>query len=92
VIETGTGARGDVTLGIRPEHLVPAENGLFELQVELLEQLGANTLVHGYLNGTDTQVVASLNGVQTIETGTVLGFDTPGHDLHLFDGKTGKRI
>ena len=92
VIQTGGNAQGSVTLGIRPEHLVPADNGPFELQVELLEQLGANTLVHGYLNGTDTQVVASLNGVQTIETGTVLGFDTPGHDLHLFDGETGKRI
>lgn len=91
-IETGTQASGDVTLGIRPEHLVPAENGAFKVQVELLEQLGANTLVHGFLEGTQTQVVASLNGVQTIESGTVLGFDTPAHNLHLFDVQTSKRI
>jgi len=91
-LETGTNASGPVTLGIRPEHLVSAENGPFKLQVELLEQLGANTLVHGVLQGTDTAVVASLNGVQTIESGTILGFEAPSHDLHLFNPENGKRI
>ena len=31
---------GEVTLGIRPEHLIESENGLINLKVELVEQLG----------------------------------------------------
>jgi len=90
-LETGTSAYGDISLGVRPEHLVLSENGPIRLQVELLEQLGANTLVHCLLEGTDTQVVASMNGVQSIEAGTVLGFDAPRKDMHLF-GADDRRI
>jgi len=90
-LETGTSTDGKATLGIRPEHLVLSQNGPLRLVVELLEQLGANTLIHGVLEGTDTQVIASMNGVQSIEAGTVLCFDAPTSDLHLFDGG-GKRI
>lgn len=90
-LETGTTTNGKISLGIRPEHLVLSEDGPIKLQVELLEQLGANTLVHCLLQGTDTQVVASMNGVQSIEAGTVLSFDAPVHDMHLF-GVDDKRI
>ncbi|MBV1865290.1 MAG: sn-glycerol-3-phosphate import ATP-binding protein UgpC [Rhodobacteraceae bacterium] len=90
-LEMDNTADGKTTLGIRPEHLVLSQDGPLRLVVELLEQLGANTLIHGVLEGTDTQVIASMNGVQSIEAGTVLSFDTPTRDLHLFDGD-GKRI
>ncbi len=36
---------GEVTLGIRPEHLIESENGLINLKVELVEQLGSDNLV-----------------------------------------------
>ena len=90
-LEMDKSANGKATLGIRPEHLVLSQDGPLRLVVELLEQLGANTLIHGVLEGTDTQVIASMNGVQTVEAGTVLSFDTPADDLHLF-GEDGKRI
>ena len=38
---------GEVTLGIRPEHLIESENGLINLKVELVEQLGSDNLVYG---------------------------------------------
>ena len=40
---------GEVTLGIRPEHLIESENGLINLKVELVEQLGSDNLVYGHI-------------------------------------------
>lgn len=39
----------EVTLGIRPEHLAPSTDGRphMTVTVELVETLGADTLVHG---------------------------------------------
>ena len=43
---------GEVTLGIRPEHLIESENGLINLKVELVEQLGSDNLVYGPVSYT----------------------------------------
>ena len=83
---------GTVTLGIRPEHMVPDAKGPIKVEVEMLEQLGANTLVHGKLQGTETSFVVSLDGIQTAEVGSVLSFGISKKALHLFDTNTGKRI
>ena len=85
-------ANGAVTLGIRPEHLVHDENGPISISVQMFEQLGANTLMHGVLDGTDTDIVASLPGHVSAEAGTVMKFSAPVEALHVFDSATGKRI
>ncbi|SLN46557.1 sn-glycerol-3-phosphate import ATP-binding protein UgpC [Pseudoruegeria aquimaris] len=85
-------ASGSVTLGIRPEHLLPDENGPIRVSVQLFEQLGANTLVHGVLEGTETDVVASLPGHVSADPGTIMGFTAPAKDLHVFDPATGRRV
>ncbi|WP_136442237.1 sn-glycerol-3-phosphate import ATP-binding protein UgpC [Pacificoceanicola onchidii] len=85
-------ASGSVTLGIRPEHLVRDENGPVRISAQMFEQLGANTLVHGVLEGTDTDVVASLPGHVTAEAGSVMSFKASASDLHIFDSTSGKRI
>jgi len=91
-LETGMKAQGDVTLGIRPEHLQPSDTGPIALQVDLLEQLGANTLVHGKLEGTDQDIVASLDGTQHVETGSLMHFSPAPGELHLFDPQSQKRL
>jgi sn-glycerol 3-phosphate transport system ATP-binding protein len=65
---------------------------VIKIEVEMLEQLGASTLVHGKLQGTETSFVVSLDGIQTAEIGTVLSFAVSKKTLHLFDADTGKRI
>jgi len=40
---------GDVMLGIRPEHLSQSDNGLINLSVDMVEQLGSDNLVYGQL-------------------------------------------
>ena len=57
----------------------------------MLEQLGANTLVHGVLEGRSEEIVASLPGLEHINVGTTLGFDAPSESIHLLD-ETGVRI
>ncbi len=88
------GARGigPVTLGLRPEHLVADAEGPIRLQVMVIEQLGANTLLHGVLEGTGTELVASLPGIQQAEVGAIVGFTMPLDELHQFDSATGKRL
>ena len=85
-------ANGSVTLGIRPEHLTHNENGPIRISVQMFEQLGANTLVHGVLDGTNTDIVASMPGHVAAEAGSVMSFSAAVDNLHVFDSTTGARI
>jgi len=82
-----------VTLGIRPEHfgLGDGENKV-PLHVRVVEQLGADTLVHGNLGDTKVQMVLRLEGVQTLQAGGVVKLNIPQDALHVFDRETGKRL
>jgi len=83
---------GAAILGVRPESLARDDNGPLRLVVDMTEQLGAATLVHGQLEGSDTELVASLPGIVTIQPGAVLRFAAPVEALHLFDPDTQKRL
>ncbi|AAV93562.1 sn-glycerol-3-phosphate import ATP-binding protein UgpC [Ruegeria pomeroyi] len=85
-------AHGTVTLGLRPEHLLPDEGGPVRVRVELVEQLGANSLLHGQLEGTDTEMVVSMPGHMSAAADAVMAFTPTADSLHLFDPETGKRI
>jgi sn-glycerol 3-phosphate transport system ATP-binding protein len=82
-----------VKLGIRPEHfgLGEGENQV-PLHVRVVEQLGADTLVHGNLGDTTVPMVLRLEGVQTLQAGGVVQLHIPQDALHVFDGETGKRV
>ena len=82
-----------VTLGIRPEHfgLGEGENQV-PLHVRVVEQLGADTLVHGTLGDTTVPIVLRLEGVQSLQAGGVVQLHIPQDALHVFDGETGKRV
>ena len=85
-------ANGSVTLGIRPEHLVHDENGPIRITAQMFEQLGANTLMHGVLEGTDIDVVASMPGHVSVGAGSIMSFSASASDLHVFDLSSGERI
>jgi sn-glycerol 3-phosphate transport system ATP-binding protein len=84
--------QGKALLGLRPEHLVPDEAGPIAIDVDMVEQLGANTLLHGTLNGTDHAMVASVSGHVTTSSGAQHRFSVAFENLHLFDTETEKRL
>ena len=84
---------GRIALGIRPEHLTATEAGEgLPFQVELVEPLGADTLVHGRIGGLEGIHIARVPGHTEVAAGRQLVLNpTPG-TLHLFDSDSGRRI
>ena len=92
VLPTSQAAQGAVTCGFRPEHLVRDPEGPIGMDVEMLEHLGGVTLLHGPLQGTDHQMVVSLDGISDVKMGDSLRFSVPVDLVHLFNASTDKRI
>ena len=81
----------EITVGIRPEDLVPAETGdanTIEIDVAYVEELGAHRLVHGMVSGQ--KMVASVPG--EFPLGETLSVHVEEHVLHVFDPQTGRRL
>jgi sn-glycerol 3-phosphate transport system ATP-binding protein len=91
-IAGGGSKLGELTLGIRPEHLQADDSGQISVMVQMFEHLGANTLLHGTLEGTETPIVASLPGHVTAQLGSVMRFTAPTDLQHTFDTGTGQRV
>ncbi len=83
-----------VTLGIRPEDLQVAEveGAMASLSVDLVEQLGADTLVHGHFGSDRTDLTLRLSGVRQLRAGEPLPLAVAPDRLHLFDRQTGRRL
>ena len=89
--DINTDFEGEVTLGIRPEHLVQSENGLINLKVDLVEQLGSDNLVYGQLKNKK-DFCYRCPGNQTIEKGSNLSLYIENNKYYIFDKSTGKRV
>jgi sn-glycerol 3-phosphate transport system ATP-binding protein len=87
-------AQREVIMGIRPEDLQLTEggNGNGGLAVRLVEQLGADTLVHGYFGENRTDMTIRLGGIQTFNSGEVLPVRVAADKIHLFAPDTEKRL
>jgi sn-glycerol 3-phosphate transport system ATP-binding protein len=90
------GERGGkpVTLGIRPEHLEPCaeKDATLIVEIDLVEPLGADTLVYGRLEGkNDSRVAARMAATMDARTGKLpLRYDPA--RAHYFDPETGTRL
>tara|TARA_B100000242_G_scaffold219247_1_gene160418 strand:+ start:173 stop:1225 length:1053 start_codon:yes stop_codon:yes gene_type:complete len=82
---------GDVTLGIRPEHLIQSDNALINLKVELVEQLGSDNLVYGKLKNKN-DFCYRCPGNLKIENGTELNLQIDENKYYIFDKSSGKRV
>ncbi len=84
-----------VLFGIRPEHLEPCAeaDAKFVIDVDLIEPLGADTLVYGHFDGAaaGTRIAARLHGSVDARTGKLpLRYDPA--KVHYFDASSGQRI
>jgi sn-glycerol 3-phosphate transport system ATP-binding protein len=88
--------KGEITLGLRPED-VQLRHGDFPggvqlpLQVELVEILGADTVVHGTLAGSGERILARLPGVHRVRSGESLPLIVSPDKFHFF-AASGRRI
>ncbi|MDQ2104862.1 sn-glycerol-3-phosphate import ATP-binding protein UgpC [Azospirillum isscasi] len=81
-----------VKLGVRPEHLaVTPGNGPLIVTVELVEALGADTVVYGRLPDGEGLLVR-VAGLPSCREGETLRVGAPPDALHLFDPETGRRL
>ena len=91
-VPVNTEAKGKVIAGMRPEHVIVDDNGPLSITVQMGEPLGANTLLHGRLDGTSDAFTISLPGVHHTVAGQVIRFAVDPRHMHLFDIKSGGRI
>jgi sn-glycerol 3-phosphate transport system ATP-binding protein len=91
-VATARGPDGPVRFGVRPEHLTPDDAGPLAVTVQMTEPLGANTLLHGRLDGHPDGFTISLPGVHTVGTrGAPMRFSVQAGQSHVFDPATGVR-
>jgi ABC-type sugar transport system ATPase subunit len=80
--------------GVRPEHLEPcsAPEAQLVLEVDLVEPLGADTLVYGHLGDrSGARIAARVHSSLTIPAGKLpLRYDPA--NVHYFDAETGMRL
>ena len=82
---------GDVILGIRPEHLSQSDNGLINLSVDMVEQLGSDNLVYGQLKDKK-DFCYRCPGNLTIKKGSKLSLNIDDGNYFIFDKSSGKRV
>jgi sn-glycerol 3-phosphate transport system ATP-binding protein len=80
-----------VLVGLRPEHLDLAPDGPLALRIELLERLGADTILHGRLSD-GVRMTARTPGHFAPPLGDTARFAIDAERIHLFDPATGRRL
>ncbi len=100
-IPVPSNAGSTVTVGVRPEGFAPSTSG-FEVQVEVVEELGADAFVYGrpadssvqFANASDegAQVIVRWDPKNPPKVGTTVVVDVQPGAVHLFDSTTGLRL
>jgi multiple sugar transport system ATP-binding protein len=84
-------ADSKVTLGVRPEDLRLSEHGL-PVQVDVVEELGADAYIYGRTTDNDAQIIARTDGRRPPEKGSTVYFTPEKGHVHLFDTSNGSRL
>ena len=72
------------TIGIRPEHLLPASDGSLAMIVTAREFVGSETIVTGTL-GSGEAVTCSLRGFHNANPGTIVRLSIAASQMYVFD-------
>ncbi len=94
VLQQPPNFEGEVIVGLRPEHLYRQAEHAFSLpfQIDVLEPLGADTLVYGHVSGVQETVVARLSRAYPADAPRTLTLYFNEAELHLFDAATEQRL
>jgi multiple sugar transport system ATP-binding protein len=87
---------GMVTVGVRPEafRLVPADRGGLSMEVLLVEELGADSYVHGFaaIDGEHHLLIVRADERGSVQKGDVVHALPDVSRVHVFDADTGARL
>lgn len=90
-MQVADNVKGDVIVGIRPEHLTLDSNGSLEITVDEIEPTGSETHISATSHlGVPIKMVTSTRVSAEPGETMVVGYEA--EKLHLFDVKTNKRI
>lgn len=85
--------RGAVTLGVRPDDLIPTvSDGDAAARVILIEHLGPRAIVTIDARGSELTSVVETSRLTGITEGSRVGLTVRPGAIHLFDTKTGQRL
>jgi multiple sugar transport system ATP-binding protein len=90
----GTGTAGAITLGVRPDDLMPAavDDERAGARVKLVELLGPRAIVTLDAGGTELTSVVEASRLSEIREGAPVALSVRQDAAHLFDAKTGQRV
>lgn len=77
-------------LGVRPEDVQPDPNGDFAGQINLIEPLGVETILHIKVGGQT--LLSNISGMATWRIGDTIRFNIARERLHYFDAERQTRI
>lgn len=83
-------AKTNVLLGFRPEQVEPSDEGL-QMNVSMVERIGARTILHLERNGVEAKAVLPAD-VSPPDQNTNWTFAVPGDAVRLFDPVTGSAL
>ena len=83
-----------VTVGIRPENLSVSDKDGISVEVDVVEELGADGYLYGntMIDGEKQEVVSRVDGRNHPHAGDKIYLKVNGGLLHLFDIETGERL
>ncbi|MDO5629365.1 MAG: TOBE domain-containing protein, partial [Mobilicoccus sp.] len=94
--EVLAGAGDTVTLGVRPEDLSLTEGEGLTIEVDVVEELGADAYVYGHVAGTDPvedrPFIARVDGRTPPQKGQSVTFTAQPAHVHLFHATNGERL
>ena len=81
----------EVIFGVRPENLKVSTNGSIKIKVDLIEKLGADSIIYGY-DKSNNYLCYRENGNTKIKTNDEISLEIEDENYHVFDKETKKRL
>ena len=86
-------AEQDITLGVRPEHIIIGEAGI-DAKIDVHEMMGSSVHLHMNTYGKDIVAIVSTMDmteaeVASMKSGTAMTYTFGGHNCHVFNKETG---
>jgi len=93
--QTLKNAKGhSVTVGVRPEDLIVTKGKGLEVEIDVVEELGADGYLYGraVIDGADHNVVVRVDGRNHPNRGEKIFVEPVAKHIHVFDAETGARL